>query len=731
MGSKKLQRARTGMAVMGLIGAMSLGVPLANAAAAADDMLGEFSLDEIVVTASRMPENIFQVPASVSVITDKDIKQKNIVTITDALKELPGVYVNRPSGLSEVANGIQIRGFDEADILVLYDGMPLNMGYDGGVNWNVIAIDDVARIELVRGAASSLYGGRAVGGVISITSKDPDRDKVRAYATYGSEDTWKSGLSLAKKLSDKWSASIGYEHRRTDGHYKKLIYKYASAAGKKSSGPVGTGGHADIRSDGRAIYVLGIPGTGASRDDNFNFKLKYKFDDEKSLTYRYTYDNYKYFSADPVSYVRDSSGNPLFTGSVRLPNGRWINFSEGDFTDYDGRRRTDEHALLYKDEGNKLHGNLGFVDTRDAGYSTGNSFNGNTPGNDTKYPSKSYKLDMQKTWELDNQTIVASLDFQRDSMDRTAARLSRWQDWDSITQITNRAGGKNLIQAIGIQDKYTFNDQFAIIAGLRYDHYRKYDGYTDNFVAGTFRRPNAETFTEWSPKLTFEYTPNKNTTLFLSYGHSFNPPKLYHLFRDDPASGYLANPDLKPESSDTIELGLKQQLDKKNYLGLSLYRSETKDLVSLRRFNIGGVSYRQYQNLTEATRSGIELDYRCKFDEALSSYINWSIQWGEDGNGNNLDEIPRHIFHAGLKYDKDKLAAYLDCEFVSRRQPADYATGKFFSDDPYFVANLGVSYRFIPTATVSFTVENLFDRDYWQWYKAGGRRYYVGMQFEV
>lgn len=51
-----------------------------------------------------------------------------------------------------------MRGFGDADILVLYDGMPMNNAYDGGVNWTAIPVDDVERIEVVRGAASSLYG---------------------------------------------------------------------------------------------------------------------------------------------------------------------------------------------------------------------------------------------------------------------------------------------------------------------------------------------------------------------------------------------------------------------------------------------------------------------------------------------------------------------------------------------------------------------------------------------
>ena len=90
------------------------------------------------------------------------------------------------------------------------------------MNWNAISVDDVERIEIVQGAASSLYGGHAVAAVVNIIGKDPEKDPIRAYASYGTKNTWKRGLNLSKKLSDKWSMGIGYEHKRTSGWQKKL-----------------------------------------------------------------------------------------------------------------------------------------------------------------------------------------------------------------------------------------------------------------------------------------------------------------------------------------------------------------------------------------------------------------------------------------------------------------------------------------------------------------------------
>lgn len=241
-----------------------------------------YQLNPVVVTATRLKENAAEVPASVSVITADQIKQKNVRTITEAINYLPGIYSDRPQGMSDNAGGISIRGFGESNILVLYDGMPLNNGFSGGVNWSTISIDDVAKIELVRGAGSSLYGGRAVGGVINIVSKNPDKNSGKIYTEYGSHDTWRRGVNITRKLTDKWSFSAGYENRRTDGYRKKLSYTKKGAS-KTPTGTVGTGYEESKNHAGDTIYILGNPGTTASKDNTYNFKLRYNFSDTKSM----------------------------------------------------------------------------------------------------------------------------------------------------------------------------------------------------------------------------------------------------------------------------------------------------------------------------------------------------------------------------------------------------------------------------------------------------------------
>lgn len=126
----------------------------------------EFSLDTMVVTATRTLKDLQQVPSSVSVITAQEIEEKNAMSVQEALQYVPGVYMNQAA-----QSGIQLRGFGSDDILVLVDGMQMNTSYNGTVNFNTLPVENIERIEVLRGAASSIYGGYAVGGVINIITK--------------------------------------------------------------------------------------------------------------------------------------------------------------------------------------------------------------------------------------------------------------------------------------------------------------------------------------------------------------------------------------------------------------------------------------------------------------------------------------------------------------------------------------------------------------------------------
>lgn len=687
-----------------------------------------YQMDSTVITATMIEETLFEVPANVTVITSKDIQEKNAITVTDVLKDAPGVFVDRPKGLADSSGGIQIRGFGENNILVLYDGVPVNSAYSGSVDWSAIPIDTIERIEIAKGAASSLYGGKAVGGVINIITSVPQNTdpKAKVYGYYGTNNTWRRGISVTQRLNEKFSYYLGYENQSTDGFSNKVASSTSSGSAKPTN-TIGTGLVVSSKVDGAPRYIIGSPGNGAGESDLYNFKLNYDFDQDKRLSYGYTHNKFKYWTEDPVTYIYDSAGNPLFTGSVQLPNGKWYNFSESAFTDYYGRRTTDIHTLRYSDKKNNLYVNFGVTDTKESGYSTGSYFDGNTPGSDVSYPSRVLKADLLKTWETsDKNTLIAGIDWQNQSMTRTSSKLNRWHDKDSVSAVNYVEGGKNDIFALFVQDNYSFNDKWEIYAGLRFDHYKKYDGYHN--APGKSITYDETSYNEVSPKIAIKYQANDDTSYYLSYGHSFNPPRIYQLYRSD--GTYVGNPDLKPETSDTFELGMKKKINNHTAMNLSVYRTTTDNMIVAEDAPAIYVDKKWYNNIEEAERTGVDFDITHKFSDEWDGYINYSWEWATDSQGDRIYSIPESILHAGLTYRKDKWTASLTAEYISSRNAPRDNSGVYLSYDEFFIANIGLAYQISKDCKVTFNISNIFDEDYYLWYAAPGRTFTVGLLFE-
>ncbi|PKN01481.1 MAG: hypothetical protein CVU77_05130 [Elusimicrobia bacterium HGW-Elusimicrobia-1] len=175
----------------------------------------------IVVTASKKEQPISESPSTIYVITEEDIKNSAAETFADLLRSVPGVQVRK--WLAEYSN-ITVRGMIGAEvvstrILWLMDGIRINDVRDGGV-WQDICfpLDMIKRIEIILGPGSALYGSNAFQGVINIITKSPkDINKDGEYFTsYGSFNTWKTGVIYGKETGD-FSLMINGSVNRTDG----------------------------------------------------------------------------------------------------------------------------------------------------------------------------------------------------------------------------------------------------------------------------------------------------------------------------------------------------------------------------------------------------------------------------------------------------------------------------------------------------------------------------------
>ncbi|MFA6850639.1 MAG: TonB-dependent receptor plug domain-containing protein, partial [Selenomonadaceae bacterium] len=176
------------------------------------EVLDSYTLDDVTVTATKVEEKVKDVPASVTVITAADIKKRHVSSVREILQNETGIYM---APTAETKDGISLRGFGSKNILVLYNGQQVNTSFDGGIAWDTFPIEEIERIEIVRGASSSLYGGHAVAGVINIITKSgkgkPGEIKTNLAVSGGSNRTWNRSIRVSGSANEKFDFNVGYE----------------------------------------------------------------------------------------------------------------------------------------------------------------------------------------------------------------------------------------------------------------------------------------------------------------------------------------------------------------------------------------------------------------------------------------------------------------------------------------------------------------------------------------
>ena len=151
------------------------------------------TLDTVVVSATKTPVPLRQVTSAVEVVTEEDLKRRQVKTLVEALRLTQGTAVLQNGGPGGITN-VRIRGGTSSQTLVLIDGAIVNSATLGQFNFAHLTVDNIEKIEIVRGAQSTLWGADAMGGVINITTKR-GRGPLKAggFFEYGSFNTLREG----------------------------------------------------------------------------------------------------------------------------------------------------------------------------------------------------------------------------------------------------------------------------------------------------------------------------------------------------------------------------------------------------------------------------------------------------------------------------------------------------------------------------------------------------------
>lgn len=296
--------------------------------------------DTIIVTASRSGEGVElkDLPASATVIDAQQLEQRQTRIVSDVLRDVPGVAVNRVGAIGGQTQ-IRIRGSESNHVLVLIDGIEAADPYYGEYDLGTLIADPAARIEVLRGQQSSLYGSDAIGGVINyITLSGAEAPGFSARAEGGSFGTVSTATRLAGKSGDfDYAVSGSWYH--TKGY------------------PTARGGSRDIGSDS----------VGATA--KVNWKPSDIFKLTGVLRYSYTHAEANDADSNPASptfgYTIDTPGNRfnnngyygLLSAELTALDGRWTNTLTGQFSDT-SRTGYASYGVAYGDQGQRYKGSF-------------------------------------------------------------------------------------------------------------------------------------------------------------------------------------------------------------------------------------------------------------------------------------------------------------------------------------------------------------------------------------
>ena len=471
-----------------------------------EEMLAIFSEEQIVVSALKKPSSVLKSPSIMSVIKARQIKQMGFRTLVDVLKIVPGFYISMDeTGEREIA----VRGvLDDASqkVKVLIDGHSINDVWRGGAMWNFddLPVENIKRIEIIRGPGSALYGQNAFLAVVNIITKDTDDiNGIQLTASGGSFDTQNYNILIGKEYGGLKISGF-FDYFKTEGFSKGIDQDILFPASFSKS-----------------------PGRTQNEKEKIDLNLK--------LSYNNLAINTKYMKKRREDYIgvgyalndettlRDTY---IFSElTYRLPIGEKLNITPKIYYDqynYDPvfEQRPDGYisgSYIYPDG---IKGQLRFKQ-RTIGF--------DNQVNYKLFQGNELTFGFQYEWIHQH-----DIDFSKNSHPITNAPLDSVTDFSHNLPFTRKATRK--IWALYLQDEWNITRNIDLTVGVRHDQFTRFGGTTNPRVGVIWR------FLE-------------NAHFKFLFATAFRAPSFQELFLTN-NSVKVGNPSLDPEKINTYEIGL-------------------------------------------------------------------------------------------------------------------------------------------------------------------------------
>ncbi|MBO9661802.1 TonB-dependent receptor [Dokdonella sp.] len=643
-------------------------------------------LPTVVVTATRSAQDAYEVPASIDAVDVEADSDTLGVNPSEYLGTVPGVLARDRQNYAQDEQ-ISIRGFGARStfgvrgVRLYVDGIPATMP-DGQGQVSHFNLDSAARIEVLRGPFSALYGNSS-GGVIQLFTADgsapPQFDFGLAGASYG---TWRASAN-ARGASGGFDYNLDLTHFQTDG-YRDHSRAERESGNAKLGWKIGTGGKLTVLLNSVALPgaqdPLGLTRAQFENDPRGVAAVAEQFDTRKSV----------HQTQGGAIYEQDLGGGH----AVRLLG-------------YAGRREVEQYLSVPKSaQGNPLHSG-GVVDL-------GSGYGG---------------TDARWTW--------------RDELAGRPLELAAGLAWDRQRQ--HRRGYENFVgDALGVRgalrrneidtvrdfDQYAqaswrFAEAWTLNLGLRHSQV-KFDS-ADRYVTATNPDDSGKAdYGATTPVAGLLWRASEAVHVYAAYGKGFETPTFNELgYRADGRAGLAF--DLTPSRTRNGELGLKLRPGAGLEANLAVFRADTRDELAVASAAGGRTTY---QNIGKARRDGVEFSLDWRFAERWRLQFAWTRLDATFRSpfatcvgtpctptpvaaGTHIPGIPKQNAHLALgwgvergwraAFDADAVAAVPVNDLGSDRAPG------------YAVAGVDLGYGFDLSSgqwRTFLRVDNLFDRRY-------------------
>ncbi|MCR5446277.1 MAG: TonB-dependent receptor [Schwartzia sp.] len=608
--------------------------------------LDSYTLDDVVVTATRTEKREVDIPESTEVVTAEDIKAQGAKNAADAIRNVNGIiyksYGPLGASMGTMINEATIRGNDEG-ALILVNGNPVS--WRGKYNLHEIPADSIDRIEIVKGGGSILYGSEAVSGVINIiTKKDVQNSYTIGFGNYGQQkyhiNAGMEGFSVSYDVN-KWKSLIGL----TSGGIK---------SGK-----------------------LGQYATDFSNIKNESINVSYKANEHLDFLFGH-YET----ESDYDKYITSLTA----AGKAKAKEGEYFNHRN-----YQTIRDTAQVNYHDKNWKGSLYFNTGTVESsgRTKYESNLDKTAVKKPENDpynTKEKNSTYGFDFQRNWNIGKKaTLIAGLSgqheaykaFQTHTTPASKAKDVSRNNWGAFANWEQRIDDRNSF-TIGARETWTT----AASKDQNYNNFSMAGQYLHKF--------------------------DKDNSMYVNISQSFVMPTFGQMYAEGYQS--KPNPDLKPQKGINYELGWKRASGKHLWKAALFHQrvkdkiSATWDADRTE----WGYENADFKNTGIELSCDIEGTNGFSYNYGITWQNPMENLHTDDKNYWDR-KMGKFQFTGGVSYKKDKWRAAITATYLADRVQTS-SSAHSFRTKPYLLTSLTVGYAPTELTEINLSIDNLLDR---------------------